>query len=111
MANQRKRRRWPWAVLSLLVLGGAAFFSLKAISKTPTSIEAEKLAKAERTDLARSVVATGKIQPVTKVEIKSKASGIVRKLPVNVGDYVRGPGHLRAGSERSAAPPPLGPGR
>ena len=37
---------------------------------------------------ARSVVATGKIQPVTQVEIKSKASGIIQKLPVNVGDVV-----------------------
>ena len=43
----------------------------------------------ERIDLARSVVATGKIQPVTQVEIKSKASGIIQKLPVNVGDIVR----------------------
>jgi len=33
-------------------------------------------------------VATGKIEPVTKVEIKSKASGIVQSLPVNVGDVV-----------------------
>ena len=52
-------------------------------------IDAEKLAKVERIDLARSVVATGKIQPVTQVEIKSKASGIIQKLPVNVGDVVR----------------------
>ena len=28
----------------------------------------------------KSVVATGKIQPITKVEVKSKASGIVEKL-------------------------------
>jgi HlyD family secretion protein len=35
------------------------------------------------------VVATGKIEPTTKVEIKSKASGIILKLPVNVGDVVR----------------------
>jgi len=28
------------------------------------------------------VVATGKIEPITKVEIKSKASGIVKKLYV-----------------------------
>jgi HlyD family secretion protein len=89
MAKQRKRGRWIWVVVSILVLGGAAFFSVKAISRTPANIEPEKLAKAERTDLARSVVATGKIQPVTKVEIKSKASGIILKLPVNVGDYVR----------------------
>ena len=40
-------------------------------------------------DLARSVVATGKIEPTTKVEIKSKASGIIQSLPVNVGDRVR----------------------
>ncbi len=39
-------------------------------------------------DLARSVVATGKVQPVTQVEIKAKASGIILKLPVNVGDFV-----------------------
>jgi HlyD family secretion protein len=44
--------------------------------------------KVERIDLARSVVATGKVQPVTQVEIKSKSSGIVLKLPVNVGDIV-----------------------
>jgi HlyD family secretion protein len=35
------------------------------------------------------VVATGKIEPTTKVEIKSKASGIILRLPVNVGDIVR----------------------
>ena len=34
----------------------------------------------ERIDVAQSVVATGKVQPVTQVEIKSKASGIVLKF-------------------------------
>src|SRR4051794_18000377 len=72
----------------MLVLSGAAFFSVKALTNKPTRIDAEKLAKVERMDLARSVVATGKIQPVTQVEIKSKASGIIQKLPVNVGDFV-----------------------
>jgi hypothetical protein len=33
-------------------------------------------------DLAKSVVVTSKIEPITKVEIKSKASGIVKKLYV-----------------------------
>jgi HlyD family secretion protein len=72
-----------------LLLGGAAFFSLKAISRGAPKIEAEKLARVERMDLARSVVATGKVEPTTKVEIKSKASGIILRLPVNVGDLVR----------------------
>ena len=84
----KKRRRVLWVTLTMLVLGSAAFFSLKAISNKPTKIDPEKIAKVERIDLARSVVATGKVQPVTQVEIKSKASGIIKKLPVTVGDVV-----------------------
>ena len=37
----------------------------------------------------KSVVATGKIEPLSKVEIKSKASGIIKYLYVNVGDCVK----------------------
>ena len=89
MANHRKRSRWIWLLPTILVLAGVAFFSLKAVSRTPTTIEPEKLAIAERTDLSRSVVATGKIEPVTKVEIKSKASGIVKRLLVDAGSRVK----------------------
>jgi HlyD family secretion protein len=84
----KKRRRFIWIAAFLLIAGGAAIFSVKALSSKPEKIDPEKLAKVERIDLARSVVATGKIQPVTQVEIKSKASGIIQKLPVNVGDFV-----------------------
>jgi HlyD family secretion protein len=38
--------------------------------------------------VARSVVATGKIQPITKVEVKSKASGIVEKLYADINNKV-----------------------
>ncbi len=84
-----KKRRYVWLLLVFPILGATAFFSVKALSKAPAKIEPEKLTKVERLDLARSVVATGKIEPTTKVEIKSKASGIIQKLPVNVGDYVQ----------------------
>jgi HlyD family secretion protein len=89
MATSRKKRSLKW-ILFLLVplLGGAALFTLKAIGRGSPKIDAEKLVKAERIDLARSVVATGKIEPVTKVEIKSKASGIIQSLPVNFGEIV-----------------------
>ena len=89
MANPKKRSR-VWVLVALLpVCAVAIFFSMRALSRTPTKIDPEKLVKVERIDLARSVVATGKIEPTTKVEIKSKASGIILKLPVNVGDHVR----------------------
>ena len=86
----RKKRSVYWIVAVLVpCLAAVAFLSLRALSRTPSKIDSEKLARVERMDLARSVVATGKIQPTTQVEIKSKASGIILKLPVNVGDVVR----------------------
>lgn len=84
----RKRGKAIWIVLVITVLGVGGFFAMKAVGKKPAKIDPEKIAKVERMDLARSVVATGKIQPVTQVEIKSKAAGIIEKLPVNVGDFV-----------------------
>jgi HlyD family secretion protein len=86
----RKKSKVVWIGLPVLAAAGVAgFFSVRALSRTTVKIDPEKLAKVERIDLARSVVATGKIEPVTKVEIKSKASGIILKLPLNVGDTVR----------------------
>jgi hypothetical protein len=49
-----------------------------------STVDPNRLAKVTRGDVARSVVATGKIQPITKVEVKSKASGIVEKLYVDI---------------------------
>ena len=69
MATKKGSKRFIWVALTLLVLGSAAFFSLIAFGTKPTKPDAEKIVKAERIDLARSVVATGKIQPVSQVEI------------------------------------------
>jgi len=85
MAQKKKRFYW---IIAIVVVAAAGAFSFKALSHTAVKIDPEKLAKVERGDLARSVVATGKVQPVTQIEIKSKASGIIQKLPVNFGDVV-----------------------
>jgi HlyD family secretion protein len=86
---QKKRRGGWWILLLALLLVGGGVFLFTALSKPTVKIDASKLAKVERFDLARSVVATGKIEPITKVEIKSKASGIIQNLLVNVGDTVK----------------------
>lgn len=86
--NGRRRRRWIWAVIVLVAVCGA-FFGVKAAFKPNHQIDPSKLAKIERGDIARSVVATGKIQPRSKVDVKSKASGIVKKLLVDYGEFVR----------------------
>ncbi len=86
-----KKRIFTISFLSIVgliaALGGYyVFASLFSVDKT---IPPEKLARVERGPIARSVVATGKIEPLSKVEIKSKASGIIKYLYVNVGDRVR----------------------
>ena len=47
------------------------------------------MASVERGTMVRSVVATGKIEPITKVEIKSKANGIIKALHVDVDSVVK----------------------
>jgi HlyD family secretion protein len=71
----------------LVVLGGYWVFG--ALFSVDKSIPPEKLAKVESGSIARSVVATGKVEPLSKVDIKSKASGLIKYLYVNAGDRVR----------------------
>jgi HlyD family secretion protein len=77
----------------LVIIGGAvavlAVFAFMAARNERKPIDPSRLATVERGALARSVVATGKVQPLTKVEIKSKASGIVKRLYVDYGDRVK----------------------
>ena len=89
-SNGKKKRRKRIIIIGIvvaviLVFAGALF----AFTRGGTKIDPSKLAKVEKGDLAKSVVATGKVTPITKVEIKSKASGIVKKLYVDAGDKVK----------------------
>jgi HlyD family secretion protein len=87
--NKKKRRRRIIyicvGVFGFLAVAGV----LIAATRGGTKIDPSKLAKVEKGDLAKSVVATGKVEPITKVEIKSKASGIVKKLYIDAGDRVK----------------------
>ena len=86
--NHKKRRRWIAVTVVLVVLIGCGF-GISAALRPNRQIDSSKLATVERGDLARSVVATGKIEPLAKVEVKSKASGIVEKIFADYGDRVK----------------------
>ncbi|MBZ5688891.1 MAG: efflux RND transporter periplasmic adaptor subunit [Acidobacteriia bacterium] len=77
---------WGGVGLGIVLLIAIGVF---AATRGGTKIDPSKLAKVEKGDLAKSVVATGKVTPITKVEVKSKASGIVKKLLVDYGDRVK----------------------
>jgi HlyD family secretion protein len=86
--KKKRNKRMIYVIVGVVVVL-TAVVGLIAATRSGTKIDPSKLAKVERGDLAKSVVATGKVEPITKVEIKSKASGIVKKLYVDAGDRVK----------------------
>ena len=87
-ASRKSRKFWIWLSVGVVVVLLVAGLGLVRLAKG-SGVDANRLAKVTRGDVARSVVATGKIQPITKVEVKSKASGIVEKLYVDINYQVK----------------------
>lgn len=85
-----KRRRQPLVLaISLVGLAVVAVVGFSVMARPSAPVDPNRLATVERGDLVRSVVATGRIEPISKVEVKSKANGIIERLYVDVGDRVR----------------------
>jgi HlyD family secretion protein len=85
MSKARKRAIYGGAAA---VVVAAAVWGVSSLYGSSPDIPDSRLATVERGVIVRSVVATGKIEPITKVEIKSKANGIIKVLPVEVDQHV-----------------------
>ncbi|HTI42648.1 MAG TPA: efflux RND transporter periplasmic adaptor subunit [Vicinamibacterales bacterium] len=94
---KKSRKTLIVSVLVLLVVAGVWGFT--ALTGASTTIDPAKITVVERGTMRRSVVATGKVEPITKVEIKSKANGIIEKLYVDVDQLVQ-PGQVLAELDR-----------
>ncbi len=89
MATSKKKSRfWIWLGCGAAVVVVGAGLGVAHLA-SGNHIDPNKLAKVSRGDVMRSVVATGKITPITQVEVKSKASGIVEKLYADINDRVK----------------------
>src|SRR6186997_1189191 len=86
-ARKSRKRLYIGGAVALVVLGGAA--GLATLKGASADIDASKLATVERGTMVKSVVATGKVEPITKIEIKSKANGIIKALGVIVDSVVK----------------------
>jgi HlyD family secretion protein len=82
---RRKRILLLIGGIGVLGIGATGFVSLRGASE---GIDPARLATVELGTMVRSVVATGKVEPITKIEIKSKANGIIKALRVNVDSVV-----------------------
>jgi len=91
----RKSRKFSLIAAAVIVIAIAGVWGFSTLSGASTSIDPSKIATIEQGTMVRSVVATGKVEPVTKVELKSKANGIIEKLLVEVDQVVQ-PGQVLA---------------
>ena len=89
----KKSRKFSLLAGVALVIVIGAVWGFSTLRGASASIDPSKIATAETGTMVRSVVATGKIEPITKVEITSKANGIIEKLFVDV-DQVVGAGQV-----------------
>src|SRR3989337_324410 len=87
MSMTKSRKRLVYGGLGFLAVFAIAWIASSFLGAS-ASIPDSRLATVERGTIARSVVATGKIEPITKVEIKSKANGIIKAIAVEVDQEV-----------------------
>ncbi len=78
------------SILAVLILGGGGYWWYSTRPTANTSDEMfRRTAVARRGDMVVSISATGRIDPIEKVEVKSKASGEIIELPIEEGDIVK----------------------
>jgi RND family efflux transporter MFP subunit len=100
-----RRRVWPWVVLALLVLAGAAAWAfrdrLTALAPAPeeaavaepeaprlTQLNADEWTRLEPVTLRRTVKVIGTLQPSRRVDLSAEAAGQVETIEVRPGDAV-----------------------
>ncbi len=86
-------RKIVFIPLVVVLLGaGAYFFWIKKPAPESTAMppgaQQQRTYTIARGDLNAMVSATGKIQPIDQVEVKSKASGQIMVIPVEEGDLI-----------------------
>lgn len=75
--------------LIVIVAGGAFFFVSGSSNGKPNSEVQFKEVQVRRGNLRIIVSANGAVQPIDRIEIKSKASGEIVELSVDQGDFIR----------------------
>jgi len=85
----KRFRKTSIILIALVMAGGVGAYFVFSKDKNGGSSQGPKTIKVGREDLARVVLATGKIEPFSKVELKSRASGVVERLLVDEADEVK----------------------
>jgi len=87
------RRAMIYLLVGVVVVG--AFFFGRRFFRKPPPDAAVPVELVQRQNITVTVDATGTVEPINLVEVKSKASGQIIRMPVEVGSVVK-PGDLLA---------------
>ena len=85
LKKRRSRKGWVVAMLLIAFAAGGAFYFLRK-KEMPIVVQIEKVTLR---DLTETVVANGRIQPVTQVVISPEVAGEIIALPVVEGQLVK----------------------
>ncbi len=78
-----------WKALFLLIFVTATGgFVLWKGSNNEAPIPRHRLIRPKIGNITRGVIAIGRVEPRTRIEVKSKANGLIRKLFVDVNHHV-----------------------
>jgi HlyD family secretion protein len=69
----------------VIIIGGVLFFAIDGAAKKEDGL---KTVPVERGDIIDKALAVGRIEPEKEIGVKSKISGIVKKVYVDIGDEV-----------------------
>lgn len=85
-ARNKRKRLGKWALfIGLPLIAIAAFFMLRSNGEEKNKLTTVKVV---RGDIVEKAIAVGTIEPLTEIGVKSKISGVVKKLFVEAGQIV-----------------------
>lgn len=84
--KSRKKKIIIWTSIVIVVLAAAGIGVMSAKGKNKDA--GERTVKVEKKNIIDKALAVGSIEPLNEIAVKSKVSGVVRKLFVEVGDFV-----------------------
>jgi len=85
----RSRLMRPLAIAAVLLAVVAVLLIVRAVRGRRSAVAAVQTEAVGRRDIAQTVEATGTVQPIEVTEIRSKASGQIVRMPVQIGSAVK----------------------
>lgn len=89
LGADRRRRRWPWVVVGVLMIGLLVVAARVTGFRQPPSPVTYRTAAAALGDVAVTVTATGALESQTQVHVGTEVSGIVDRVLVDFNSVVR----------------------